>query len=192
MESHERCLSMSSIVVWINDPLTSLENTKSNDVRVDHAQVERREVRIGIRESDEHRVVHDGSTTLVNLTGGLVGKTFVGASNGQVSVGHVQLVDPSDVLRLTGLGVGNVAVVGTDGQTGAVPGQVNLLASKGQRLRAVVSNARTTAVARNIEVNARLIGRNVSGGGVGGTVANTLPIGSVVGVDTVDVGLVAN
>ena len=159
---------------------------------VDHAQVEGSEVRVGISEGDEHGVVHDASTTSVDLTSGLVGVTGVGTGLGDGSVGHVELVDPCDVLRLTSGGGGNVAVVGPDGLARSVPDEADLLAGEGEGLGAVVGDTGAASNASLVQVDAGLNGGDVSLRRVGGAVAGTLPVGGVVGVDAVDVGLVGD
>lgn len=161
-------------------------------MRVDHAQVEGSEVRVGIGERNEHGVVDDAGTTLVDFTSGLESVTLIGASGGQRGVGKVELVNPGDELGLAGLGIGHVAVVGANSLTGGVPSETDLLASEGEGLRAVVGDGRTAASAGNVQVDARLVGRNVSGGRVGSAVASTLPVGGVVWRDAVDISLVGN
>lgn len=172
--------------------LTSLVNAESDNVGVDHAQVERSEVGVGVGQGDEHGVVHDAGTTSVDLTSGLVGVTGVGTGLGDGSVGHVELVDPGDVLRLTSGGGGDVAVVGSDGLAGSVPDEADLLAGEGKRLRAVVGDTRAAGNTSLVQVDAGLDGGDVSLRGVGGAVAGALPVGGVVGVDAVDVGLVGD
>jgi hypothetical protein len=161
-------------------------------VRVDHAQVEGSEVRVGVGKGNEHGVVHDASTTSVDLTSGLVGVTGVGTGLGDGSVGHVELVDPGNELRLASGGGGDVAAVRTDGLAGSVPDEADLLAGEGEGLGAVVGDTRAAGDTSLVQVDAGLDGRDVSLGRVGSTVAGALPISGVVGVDAVDVGLVGD
>jgi len=64
-------------------------------VGVDHAQVEGREVRVGVGQSDESGLVDDASAASVDLTSRLVGVALVLAGDGERSVGEVELVDPA-------------------------------------------------------------------------------------------------
>lgn len=161
-------------------------------MRVDHAQVEGCEVRVGVSQSDEGSLVDNASAAGVDLTSGLVGVALILASDGERSVGQVELVDPGDELRSTSLGVGDIAVVRTDRSARSVPKEADLLAGERKRLRAVVSDTRAAANTGDVQVDARLISRNVRDGRAGGAVVGALPVGSVVGVDAVDVGLVGD
>jgi hypothetical protein len=161
-------------------------------VGVDHAQVEGSEVRVGVGQGNEHGVVHDAGTTSVHLTSGLVGVAGVGTGLGNGSVGHVELVDPGNELRLTGGGGCNVAAVRTDSLAGSVPDEANLLAGEGKGLGAVVGNTGAASDTSLVQVDARLNGGDVSLCRVGSTVAGALPVSGVVGVDAVDVGLVGD
>jgi hypothetical protein len=173
-------------------PLAGLVETKSNNVGVDHGQVEggKEEIRVGKRH--EHGTVHRW-VTLVNLTRGLVGVTLVLAGDGERSVGEVQLRHPSDERGGTGRGGGDVRAVGSNGLARHLPSHVDELAGEGERLRAVVGNGRGARVARvfsSVDVRARLI---LGEGGVrriDDAVADNLVGRGVVGRPAVGVGLV--
>lgn len=86
----------------MND-LPSLVETKSNDVRVDHAQIERCQEWVGVGEGNEHSIV-DQWTTLVNITSGLVSVTGVITSDLEGSVSQIQLIHPSNESRCASRG----------------------------------------------------------------------------------------
>jgi len=161
-------------------------------VGVDHAQVEGCEVRVGVGQSDEGGLVDDTGTASVDLTSGLVGVTLVLAGDGERSVGEVELVDPGNELRSASLGVGDVAVVRADSSARSVPKEADLLAREGKRLRAVAGDGRAATNTGDVQVDTRLVSRNVSDGRAGGAVVGALPVSGVVGVDAVDVGLVGD
>jgi len=171
--------------------LTSLVNTKGDNVRVQHGQVEWCQEHVNVGKSDEASTIDNRSTILVDGAVGLEGVTLVGSSNGEWSVRQVELVGPSD----EGWGTSNtasgrnVAVVWAHWSTWSVPLEEHLLASEGQWLRPVAGNGWATAVAGDVQVDAaRILGWD--SGRAGSTVVGTLPVASVVRRDTVDVGLV--
>ncbi len=185
---HESSLSIISFHI-----LTSLVHAKRNNVRVDHAKVERREEHISVRQSNEARTVDDGSTIGVDRGVRLVRVPGVGARDDQGSVGHVELSNPRDEGRLAGdtaLGR-DVAVVGSDGLAGSVPLEEDLLAGEGEGLRAVVADGGAAAVAGLVQVDAALV-LGGDGGRAGRAVVGALPEAGVVGRDTVDVRLVGH
>jgi hypothetical protein len=174
--------------------LTSLVKTKSNNVGVDHAQVEGSEEGVGVGKRNEHGVI-DSWVALVDLAGGLVSVTSVLAGNLEGSVGQVELGDPSDVGGGAGNGVSDVGVVGADEVTGLLPGEVYEPAGEGERLRAVVGDGRAARVAGvlgAVDVHAALIGGDGAVSWVGGTVTGDLEGLGVVGREAVGVGLVVN
>lgn len=161
-------------------------------MRVDHAQVEGRKEDVGVGKSNESSVVDNTGATSVNLTSRLVSVTLIRTSDGQRSVGQVELVGPSDESR-SACGSGcNVGVVGSNCLARSIPLEADLLSREGQRLRTVARDSWTTAVASNVQVDAGLVGWDVRSGWVGGSVSDALPVRSVVRRDTVDVGLVDN
>lgn len=138
-------------------------------MRVDHREVEGSKEHVGVGKSDEHGTVNNTLTTTVVHSGRLVSVTGVVGGLDEGSVGQVELSGPSDVLRLTSDRVdsSDVAVVGTDSKTGSIPGEVDLLAREGERLRAVASNGGATAVTSNVQVDTALLHRNGGDAGVG-------------------------
>ena len=161
---------------------------------VDHAQVEGSEVRVGVSQGNEHGAV-DSWITFVDLTGWLIGETSVFTSDLKRSVGQVQLRDPSDKSRGAGSGVGDVGVVGTDGETGVLPGEVDQLSREGQRLRAVARDgwaARVAGVLGAVDVHTALVSRDSRVGGVSDAAASNLVRLGVVGREAVGVGLVVD
>ena len=87
--------------------LTGLVKPKSNNVGVDHAQVEWSKKQIRVGNSKEHGIIA-GGITLVNLASRLVSVTRVVTSNSQRSVGKVQLADPGSEQRGAGAGGGDI------------------------------------------------------------------------------------
>lgn len=139
--------------------LTSLVETESNDVRVDHAQVEGSQEQVRVGKSKEHCAVRSW-VTLVHLAGRLVCVTGIVSSGDQGCIGKVQLADPCGEHGGAGRSGSDVGVVGTDGLAGLVPGEVDELAGEGEGLRAVANNAGRAAVARvliGIHSHARLV-----------------------------------
>jgi hypothetical protein len=171
--------------------LTSHEHTKSNNVRVDHAQVEWCEEWVRIGESHKSSVVHDlAVATSVHSGVGLVGVALVGTSDNQWGVGQVELVGPCNPLWCTSSSGSSVAVVGPNGLTWCVPKEANLLAWKRKRLRSVAGDGWATTVAGDVEVDARLIGWKGGDRRVRRAVASALPVGCVIRGEAVNVGLV--
>jgi len=121
--------------------LAGLVDTKSNHMRVNHAEIERCQEQVGVSQGNEHRPV-DLLLALVNLASGLEGVTLVRSSNGERGVGQVELCNPSDEGRSASSSTwsGDVAVVGSHRLAWCIPEKTNLLASEGQRLRSVVCN----------------------------------------------------
>jgi hypothetical protein len=158
-------------------------------VGVDHGQVERSQEEIRVGDSDEHGVV-GSRVALEDLGRWLVGEARVCAVHHQRRVGEVQLRHPRNEGRRSGGGRSDIGVVGANSLTGGVPGEVHHLSREGQRLRAVARNGRSTAVASNVHVDARLISGNQRVAGVDSTIANNLVRLSVVGREAVGVGLV--
>jgi len=174
--------------------LAGLVESKSNDVGVDHAQVEwgQEQVRVGKR--NEHGVVGHW-VALVNLASRLVGETRVVASNLERSVGQVELVNPCDELRCTGRGGGHVGVIGSNSLSWQLPGQVKELAGERKRFGAVASNARGTRVAgmlSRVDVDAALIFSNGRVTGVSDAISGDLIGFCVIGRDAIGVGLVVD
>lgn len=173
--------------------LSGLEYSERLDVGVDIAKVERSDVGVLAGKSDEHGTVDDW-VTLVNITGRVVREALVLTSDGQLSVGGVQLAGPEYPLGCSVPGdradVGNVRVVGADSLARQVPSKVDLLTREAQRLRSVAGDGRTTAVAGDVQVDAALILRDVGDGRVGSAVADALVVGGVVGGPAVGVRLV--
>ena len=161
-------------------------------MRVDHGQVEGSKVKVAVGDSQEHGTVR-GWVTLVDLAGRLVGVTRVVASDGQGSVGEVKLADPGGEHGSTGRGGGDVGVVGADGLSGSLPGQVDELAREGERLRAVAGDTGRAAVARvliGVDADARLIGGDGGVSGVSDALARDLIRLGIVRREAVGVGLV--
>lgn len=163
--------------------LSTLVETKSENVRVDHGKVEGSQEHVGVGKSDEHGSVDNGGTATVDLTSGLVGVTGVVGGLDERGVGQVELSNPGNELRLTSDGVdrSGVAVVGTDSKTGSIPGEVDLLTGEGKRLRAVAGDGGATAVTSNVQVLAALLLGEGGDAGVRSAVTDNLEGGGVVG-----------
>lgn len=171
--------------------LASLVHAKRNDVRIDHAQIERRQEHVGVGQGNEHRAVNERSAILVHRSVGLVGVARVRTGDCQRRVGRVELRHPHHVGWIasnTAL-AGDVAVVGPDQLARAVPLEKNLLAGERQRLRTVTADGRAAAVTSHVQVDAALVLRR-DGRRAGSAVVGPFPEASIVGRDTVDVGLV--
>jgi hypothetical protein len=174
--------------------LTGLVQTESNNVGVDHAQIEGSKEGVGVGERNKHGVV-DSWVTLVDLAGGLVSVASVLAGNLERSVSQVELGDPGDVGRGTGNGVGDVGVVGADEVTGLLPGKVDETAGEREGLRTVASDGRAARVARvlgAVDVYTALIGGDGAVGWVGRTITGDFEGLGVVGREAVGVGLVVD
>lgn len=174
--------------------LTSLVQTKSNNVGVDHAQVEGSKEGVGISQRNEHSVV-DSWLALVDLASRLVSETSVLASDFKRGVSQVELADPSNVRGGTGRSVRNVRVVGADSLTGVLPGEVDELAGEGEGLSAVTCNggtARVTWVLGAVDVDAGLVGRDGGVSWVSDAVTGYLVGLGVVGREAVGVRLVVD
>lgn len=96
---------------------------------------------------------------------------------------------------MAGRGGGDVGVVGADGLSGSLPGQVDELTGEGERLRAVAGDAGRAAVAGvlvGVNVDARLIGGDGRVSRVSDALASNLVGLGVVGREAVGVGLVVD
>lgn len=190
-QMHSHLISPSSC--QYSRSLSRSVNSQSLDEWVDVGEVEGSDVWVLASESDEHGAV-DNWVTFVDIAGRLVSETLVVTSDGQLSVGSVQLASPKDPLGCSVLGdgadVGNVRVVGADSLARQVPSKVDLLTREAQRLRSVTGDGRTTAVASDVQVDAALVLRDVGDGRVGSAVANALVVGGIVGGPAVGVRLV--
>lgn len=81
--------------------LASLVKTQCNDPWVNEGQVEWRKIQISISDGDEHSSI-DRRVCFVHISGRLVSKSGIVASNSQRGVSKVELRDPSDISRLAG------------------------------------------------------------------------------------------
>lgn len=174
--------------------LTSLIQTESNDMRVDHAQVKRSQEDIRISKSDEHGIIGHW-ITLVDLTSGLVSVSSVVTSDLEWGVRQVELTDPGNELGLTGAGGSDVGVVGANSLSGRLPGQVEELAGEGKRLRVVAGDTRGARVSwmlLGVDIDTALIRGDGRVAGVGNAVAGDLVRLGVVGREAVGVGLVVD
>lgn len=172
--------------------LTCLVKTKSNHVRVDHGQVEGSEEEVAVSDGQEHGAVRSW-VALVDFAGRLVGVTGVVASDGQRSVSEVELANPGGEHGVAGGGGGDVGVVGANGLAGSLPGQVDELAREREGLGAVADDAGCAAVPGvlvGVDTDARLVGGNGRVSGVSNALARDLVGLSVVGRETIRVGLV--
>jgi len=185
-------LQLIHIMINSRRRLSTLVETEGQYVRVDHGKVEGGQEHVGVGKSNEHGTVDNGGTATVDLTSGLVSVTRVVGGLDERSVGQVELGNPGNELRLTSDGVdrGGVAVVGADSKTGSIPGEVDLLAGEGKRLRAVAGDGRATAVTGDVQVLAALLLGDSGDAGVGSAVTGDLVVGGIVGRPAVDVGLV--
>lgn len=174
---------------FLFEHLAGLVQTKGDDVRVNHRQVEWSKVQIRIRKRDEHSPVH-GRVALEHFTGRLEGITFVLTCDGERCVGEVELRDPGDKSRAAGIGISHIGVIGSDRLARGFPGQVDELAREGKRLGAVVRNAGTAAIPSGVDVYARLVLGNCGVAGVSDAVADDLIRLGIVGREAVGVCLV--
>ena len=158
-------------------------------MRVDHAQVERRQEHIRIRQRNERRPVNR-RVALVHLARRLVCVTRVIPRRHERRVRQVELRHPSDELRRARSSVSHVRVVGANGLAGRIPGEVHLTAGEGQRLGAVARDGWAARVPRCVYVDAGLVGGDVGAGGVRGAVSDGLPRGGIIWREAVRVGLV--
>lgn len=170
---------------------TRLVQSQRDNVRVDHAQIERREEEIRVGQRDEHGAV-DSWVALVDLASRLVRVPSILARAHQRRVREVQLRHPGDELRGARRRRGHVRVVGSDGLPGRIPGEVYLAAGEGQGLGAVARDGRAAVVPGDVEVDAGLVGGDVGARRVRGAVADHLPGSGVVGGEAVGVGLVGD
>lgn len=108
-------------------------------MRIDHAQIERRQKQIRVRESDEHGPV-DSGITCESAHIGLDCHSSVSANVRERRIGEIELRDPSDKLRGSGGGGGDVAVVGADGFSGSLPGEIHFSAWVAERDGSVVGD----------------------------------------------------
>ena len=158
-------------------------------MRVDHRHVEWRDEEVGVSKENRHGTVDDTIIT-VDEALGLEGVTGVVTSRDEWRVGEIQLLTPCHECGSTSRGRCNVGVVGADGLTGGIPFEENLLAGEAERLRLVVGNAWSAAIASNVQI--LTASGDVGDRWVGDTRANLLAavLSSVIGRVAVDVAVV--
>mgnify|MGYP003624082379 CR=1 FL=1 len=174
--------------------LTSLVQTKSNHMRIDHAQVEWCQERIRVGERDEHGVIGHW-VTLVDLASGLVGITSVVTGDLERSVSQVELVDPGNESGSTSRCCCNVGVVGANSQTRVLPSQVEELAGEGKRLGAVACDTGCTGVSRmlgRVDIDTTHLFGDGGVAGVCDAAAGDLVGLGVVGREAVGIGLIVD
>ena len=183
-QSHRSRLSLN-----VRTTLSGLVKTNSHDMRINHRHVEWRNEEVGISKENGHGTVDD-TVIAVDEPLWLEGVAGVVTSCDQWRVCEIQLLTPCHECGSTSRGRCNVGVVGADSLTGGVPLKENLLAGEAERLRLVVGDAWSAAVASNVQI--LTASGDIGDRWVGDTRANLLAavLSSVIGRVAVDVAIV--
>ena len=126
-----------------NVSLASLVQAKRNDMRIQHRRIERRNEKIQVRQHDSHGTIDDTIVAihetfwLVSVPSGYIAGI---GRNGEGAVCQIELLAPPDPLRRAGCSGSDIAVVGSDGLTRAVPAEEDFLAGEREWLGFVVSD----------------------------------------------------
>ena len=140
--------------------LTSLVQRRSGDnMRVEHANIERRHCQISIGDERVYGTI-DRRITRIGFQVGLDRVTGGAVAESQRRVRHVQLCRPRDISRAPRSCRRDVAVVRSDWPARSLPGEPYLPARPGKRGRAVTRDARAAIPANRSSVQARATGDN--------------------------------
>ena len=148
-------------------------------MRINKGEVEWREVKIRIRDSNEDRLI-DGGVTLINLIRRLPAPSLVRSCNLQWCVRSINLAHPSEELGLTSSCRGDVAVVRANGLAGVFPLKEDLAAGECQRFGLVARDGWRAVVACCRVVDAGFSLGKVRYGGIGDAGANDFGLGGVI------------
>jgi hypothetical protein len=153
-------------------------------MRVDHRQIERRGIDIAIGKRNEDSAI-ESRISLEDLICRLVGEPRVRTSHRQRSVSEVQLREPRDKRWLSCSCRGDIAVVGSNGLARLIPCQVDLATGESEGVITVARDGRAAVVAGCVLVHTGLVFGDLGIARIAGAVADSLPVLSGVGVDSV-------